>query len=107
MSSKLEIYANENGRSPFLEWFKGLDRQTQARVDTYVYRLSFGSSENQIKALKRGLFELKINYGPGYRVYFGHIGRQNILLLLGGSKATQNRDILKARKLWSEYGKKK
>ena len=64
-----------------------------------------GGSKKSIKALKDGIFEIKITYGPGFRVYFAKDGDELIILLIGGDKKTQIRDIDKAKKLWRSYGK--
>ena len=64
-----------------------------------------GGAKKSIRALKDGVFEIKIPYGPGYRVYFAEDGKSLIILLVGGDKKTQNRDIEKAKEIWRNYGK--
>ncbi|MEI6390192.1 MAG: type II toxin-antitoxin system RelE/ParE family toxin [Verrucomicrobiota bacterium] len=92
----------EAGRSPFAEWFDGLDAVTAARVDKYIRRLeaaNFGAA----KPLREGVFELRLDFGPGYRVYYGREGRRIIILLGGGSKRRQDADIAAAIERWKRY----
>src|SRR5580704_17529371 len=92
----------ESGRSPFADWFDSLDAVTAARVDKYIRRLeagNFGSAE----ALQEGVSELKLDFGPGYRVYFGRDGKTIIILLGGGSKRRQSADIAAAIERWKKY----
>jgi putative addiction module killer protein len=103
MNGSFEIreYA-EGGRSPFAEWFGGLDAVTAARVDRYIRRLEAGNFA-AAKALRDGVFELRLDFGPGYRVYFGREGRALIILLGGGSKRRQDADIAAAVERWKRY----
>lgn len=85
-----ETYAN---------WFDSLrDRKARARIDIRIRRLSLGNPGN-VKPIGRGVSELRIDYGPGYRVYFVQRGPMLIILLAGGDKRTQERDIKKALEL--------
>ena len=90
------------GRSPFAEWFDGLDAVTAARVDRYVRRLETGNF-GAAKSLRDGVFELRLDFGPGYRVYYGREGRTVIILLGGGSKRRQDADITAALERWKRY----
>ena len=92
----------EPGRSPFAEWFDDLDSVTAARVDRYVRRLEAGNF-GAAKALREGVFELRLDFGPGYRVYYGREGRTIIILLGGGSKRRQDADIAAAVERWKRY----
>jgi putative addiction module killer protein len=92
----------ENGRSPYAEWFDGLDNVTADRVDKYVGRLEQGNF-SAAKALQAGVFELRLDFGPGYRVYYGREGRTLIILLAGGSKRRQDADIAAAVARWKRY----
>ncbi len=94
----------ETGRSPFAEWFNGLDAVTAARVDKYIRRLETGNF-GAAKSLRDGVYELRIDFGPGYRVYYGREGRTIIILLGGGSKRRQNADIAAALARWKKYRK--
>ena len=92
----------ENGRSPYAEWFDGLDNVTADRVDKYVGRLEHGNF-SAVKALPAGVFEVRMDFGPGYRVYFGREGRAIVILLGGGSKRRQDADIAAAVQRWKRY----
>src|SRR5579859_3595715 len=92
----------EAGRSPFGEWFDDLDAVTAARADRYVRRLEAGNF-GAAKSLRDGVFELRLDFGPGYRVYYGREGRTIIILLGGGSKRRQDADIAAAVQRWKRY----
>jgi putative addiction module killer protein len=104
---QIELYLTESGDSPFIKWLIKLGKVTRIIVHKYIDRVVSGGSKKNIKALDNGIFEIKIRYGPGYRVYFAEDKECIILLLLGGDKDSQKSDILKANKYWSHYGKKK
>ena len=83
----------------FASWFAGLrDRKARARIAIRIRRLSLGNT-GDVKPIGSGVSELRIDYGPGYRVYFLQRGPMLIILLGGGDKRTQDRDIKKAREL--------
>ncbi|MEY2429831.1 MAG: hypothetical protein QOJ40_2716 [Verrucomicrobiota bacterium] len=90
------------GRSPFAEWFNGLDSVTAARVDRYVRRLEAGNF-GAAKSLREGVYELRLDFGPGYRVYYGRHGKSIIVLLGGGDKRHQPADIANAVARWKQY----
>ncbi len=92
----------ESGRSPFAEWFNELDAVTAARVDKYLRRLEAGNF-GAAKTLREGVFELRMDFGPGYRVYYGITARTIIVLLGGGSKRRQDADIAAAVKRWKHF----
>jgi putative addiction module killer protein len=93
----------EGGRIPFDEWFDSLeDVRTQAVVASRLVRVRAGNL-GDCKAVGGGVFELRIDFGPGLRVYFGRKGRELIVLVGGGSKRTQAKDIAFAQRLWKEY----
>ncbi|MGA2657244.1 MAG: type II toxin-antitoxin system RelE/ParE family toxin [Verrucomicrobiota bacterium] len=92
----------ENGRSPYAGWFEGLDNVTADRVDKYMRRLEQGNFA-AAKALPEGVFELRMGFGPGYRVYYGREGRAILILLGGGSKRRQGADIAAAVERWKRY----
>ena len=103
MSAPFEICEYiESGRSPFAEWFDELDAVTAARVDRYVRRLESGNF-GAAKVLGEGVSELRLDFGPGYRVYFGRDGKTLIILLGGGSKRRQDADIAAAIARWKRY----
>jgi putative addiction module killer protein len=93
---------SETGRSPFAEWFDELDPVTAARVDRYIRRLESGNF-GAAKVLREGVSELRLDFGPGYRVYFGRDGKTLIILLGGGSKRRQDADIATAIARWQRY----
>ena len=92
----------ENGCSPFAEWFEGLDNVTAERVDKYLRRLEQGNF-GAARALQEGVFELRMDFGPCYRVYYGREGRTILILLGGGSKRRQDTDIAAAVARWKRY----
>src|SRR3990172_12995525 len=92
----------EAGRSPFAEWFDALDAVTAARVQRCIRRLETGTF-GAAKPLREGVFELRLDFGPGYRVYYGREGRTFVILLGGGSKRRQDADIAAAVARWKRY----
>lgn len=103
---KVEQLELPNGKEPFSEWFDDLDIRIQAKVALFVDRVAAGGSKKNIKPLGEGVFEIKIDFGSGYRVYFGELDNIIILLLLGGDKSTQSKDIETAKRYWREYVQK-
>lgn len=102
---ELCIYQDAKGRQPFVVWFDSLaDRGLQARVLQRLDRLQAGNS-GDCRALGKGLIELRIDTGPGYRIYFAGMGISRFLILGGGSKRTQAADIERARK-WLDDARK-
>jgi putative addiction module killer protein len=100
---EIREYVSRNGKKPFFDWLKKLrDPQATERILLQIDRLESGNT-GQCKSLGEGLHELRIHYGPGYRVYFGNTGKHIILLLCGGNKASQQHDIKRARKYWKDY----
>ena len=92
----------EAGRSPFGDWFDSLDAAVAARVDRYVRRLEAGNF-GAAKSLREGVHELRMDFGPGYRVYFGMDGKTLVILLGGGDKRRQSADIADAIERWKRY----
>lgn len=86
-------YHQRSGRVPFRRWFEALNAPAAAKVTTALV----GS----------GVYEIRINFGPGYRVYFGKDGEQLVILLAGGIKQRQPRDIQAAKHLWQDYNRRK
>ena len=83
----------------FTRWFEKLrDRNARSRIDVRIYRLSFGNY-GDAKSVGKGVSEMRINYGPGYRIYFCKRGRNVVILLAGGDKGSQSRDIRTAQEL--------
>ena len=103
---EIREYIDDRGRSPFGRWFNGLDARAAARVRTSLARMEAGNLSN-VRGVGRGVLELRINVGPGYRVYFGRDGDTLIVLLGGGTKRRQRQDIETARSHWQNYKRRK
>ena len=101
MLSVLE-YLDRAGTSPFAEWFQTLDATAAAKVTSAVRRLELGNFSN-VKGVSAGVFEYRIDFGPGYRVYFGKDGDAVVILLGGGTKKRQDRDIAITQERWADY----
>ena len=99
-------YLDVNGRSPFRLWFDQLDRTAAAKVTVALTRIGMGNFSN-VKSVGSGVLECRIDYGPGYRIYFGRDGEAIVVLLCGGSKKRQPRDIADARIRWNDYKARK
>jgi len=100
---EIRRYLTEGGRDVFGEWMAGLkDAKTRAKIVARIDRLAVGNF-GDCKALGGGLLELKIDWGPGYRVYYALIGKEWVLLLAGGDKRRQSSDIDRARKYLADY----
>ncbi len=102
---RIEEYVAE-GVSPFRRWFDDLDAQAAAFVTAAIERLGEGNTSN-VKSIGEGAAELKINRGPGYRVYFGWDGKTLVILLGGGTKRRQQNDIDAALRRWRDYKKRR
>ncbi len=97
------IYQDPTGHEPFTEWLEDLrDPQTRRRILTRLRRVAQGNL-GDVKALKNGIFELRLQFGPGYRIYLGEDGNTIVVLLLGGDKSSQHKDIELAKMYWMEY----
>ena len=100
---EIEIYLTPNRRCPFTEWLNSLrDIRARAAIRVRLDRIRFGNF-GDFKFLGEGLYELRIHTGPGYRVYYGSIDSKIVLLLCGGDKHSQERDIRKATEYWQDY----
>lgn len=104
MKYSVEIYRNAVGKEPFSEWLYALrDVKARARIRNRIARIEELGAFGDCEPVGEGIFELRFFFGPGYRVYFGRIGERIILLLCGGDKRTQARDIRRAKQLFNEY----
>ena len=103
---EIRYYLARDGRSPFEGWFASLDPVARARITVAVARLEQGNLSNA-KGVGEGVFEYRINFGPGYRVYFGRDGEILVILLTGGTKKRQQRDIVAAIEMWADYKHRK
>ncbi|HSR49559.1 MAG TPA: type II toxin-antitoxin system RelE/ParE family toxin [Acidobacteriota bacterium] len=99
---KIEEHVTANGRSRFGDWFKSLDASAAARVAVALYRLEKGNF-GSVKSLGGDLFEVKLPFGPGYRIYFGRKEQDRIILLAGGTKRRQRQDIRRVQFDWRDY----
>jgi putative addiction module killer protein len=99
---ELLYYESGNGKSPFDDWFSGLNAAAAAKVTVALTRLEQGNLSNA-KGVGEGVMEYRIDWGPGYRVYFGRDGEVVVILLTGGTKQRQQRDIAAAKEHWADY----
>lgn len=95
-------YLSANGKNPYREWLDRLDVTTRARIQARVLRFSTGNLGDH-KSVGSGVWEARVMFGPGYRIYFGKDGAQLVLLLLGGDKSTQAVDVARAQESWKSY----
>src|ERR1700728_3173225 len=103
---ELRYYLGSDGDSPFEDWFTVLDAVAAAKVSVALVRLEQGNLANA-KGVGQGVLEYRIDWGPGYRVYFGRDGDVLVILLTGGTKKRQQRDIETAHELWADYKKRR
>lgn len=99
-------YLDAGGRSPFRRWFDQLDATAAAKVSAALYRLGQGNFSN-VQGVTGGIFEYRIDFGPGYRIYFGKDGSTFVIILGGGTKKRQSRDIGAAANAWLDYKRRK
>lgn len=100
---ELLFYETKNGKCPFEDWLNGLrDVASRAIIRNRLNRVRLGNLGNT-RSLGNGVWELKIDFGPGYRIYYGEDGPRIVILLLGGDKSTQGRDIETAKEFWEDY----
>lgn len=99
-------YLEPDGRSPFAEWFSDLEATAAARVTVALTRIEQGTL-SAFKGVGAGVLEYRIDFGPGYRVYFGLDAETLVILLGGGTKKRQQRDIEAAKLRWDDYKRRK
>jgi putative addiction module killer protein len=103
VSKQIERYVTTDGKVPFSDWFNRLkDVQAKLKVTKRLTRVELGNF-GDYKSVGDGVFELRIDYGPGYRIYFAQVGSVIYLLLCGGDKQSQQQDIKKAKNYWQDY----
>ncbi|MGH7207452.1 MAG: type II toxin-antitoxin system RelE/ParE family toxin [Nitrospiraceae bacterium] len=103
---ELRVYVTVDGQCPFTEWLASLrNGKARAKIRVRLDRVSLGNV-GDCHSVGEGVQELRIDYGPGYRVYFGQLGLTIVLLLCGGDKSTQAKDIDLAKHYWNEYGRR-
>jgi putative addiction module killer protein len=103
---EVRIYVDALGRRPFAKWLDGLSGAAHAKVETAIARMETGNLSN-VRPVGSGVAEYRIDFGPGYRIYFGRDGDALIIVLAGGTKQRQQRDIAAAKVLWQEYRQRK
>ncbi|MGY6662462.1 MAG: type II toxin-antitoxin system RelE/ParE family toxin [Glycocaulis sp.] len=101
----IAVYEDAKGNAAFDAWFGGLESRAAARVTRALTQLERGGGD--LKSVGESVAELRIDYGPGYRVYFGQDGETLVILLCGGTKTRQQKDIDRAHALWAEYKTRK
>ncbi|PKP77222.1 MAG: addiction module protein [Alphaproteobacteria bacterium HGW-Alphaproteobacteria-3] len=99
-------YVDDSDRSPFGIWYATLDAHAASRTTKALVQLSHGNTSN-VKGVGSGVLELKVDFGPGYRVYFGKDGERIVILLAGGTKKRQQHDIEMAQLRWATYKARK
>jgi len=100
-----KIYQNENGRQPFIKWLESIkDLTTKARIKNRVAHIALGNF-GDCKIIGQGVSELRLHFGSGYRGYFGKINNVAILLLGGGDKSSQTKNIKQAMRCWEDFEK--
>ncbi|MBO1347648.1 MAG: type II toxin-antitoxin system RelE/ParE family toxin [Hormoscilla sp. GUM202] len=100
---EIRRYATLDDKVPVTEWVESLrDSKARRKIKSRFERIELGNL-GDYRSVGGGVCELRIDYGPGYRVYFGQIGWKIVLLLCGGDKSTQEQDIRKAQEYWTDY----
>ncbi len=102
---EIDIYRTESGKEPFVDWKDSLDITISSRIEARIARIRSSGNLGDYKALKEGVYELRLDFGSGYRIYFGlDDGKKKIVVLLvGGAKKTQPKDIDKAKLYWQDH----
>ncbi len=103
---ELVVYVTEEGKAPFDQWFENLDTIAALKVRTALARVETGNL-GDVKPIGQGVSERRITFGPGYRVYFGKDGDKIVILLCGGTKKRQSKDIEQAKAFWDDYKNRK
>ena len=103
---ELRAYIDENGNKRFAQWLEGLDAAVAAKVTIALARMEQGNF-SKVKGVGSGVFEHKIDFGPGYRIYFGKDGDRLVILIGGGTNKRQQQDIAAAQECWAAYKRRK
>lgn len=106
VSVQILEYLDSRSRSPFAAWFNGLNAPAAAKVTTALFQLSVANWSG-VKGVGGGVFERKIDFGPGYRIYFNKDGETLVILLGGSTKQHQQHAIEAARERWTDYRRRK
>lgn len=100
---EIDIYKTANGKEPYIEWLESLDRSVRARIKARFTRIQETKNLGIYEPVGDGVFEFKFDFGPGYRVYFGFNADVFLILLFGGNKKGQQRDIEKSKEYWRDH----
>jgi putative addiction module killer protein len=103
---ELRGYIDDKGKKRFALWLESLDAVAAAKVTIALTRMEHGNFSNA-KGVGTGVYEYKIDFGPGYRIYFGRDGDRLVILIGGGTKKRQARDIRAAQECWADYKRRK
>ena len=103
---EIREFLDEKGSSPYGKWFNRLNAMAAVKVATAIHRMEQGNFSN-VKGVGAGVYEYRIDFGPGYRIYFGKDGDQLVILLAGGTKKRQDADIAAAKEFWQKYKRRK
>lgn len=104
---EIELYGSEDGKVPFNVWIESITSpKTQQVIDARITRIRLGLM-GDVNDVGDGVHEFRIDFGPGYRIYFANTGLTLILLLCGGDKSTQKKDIKQAKTFWADYQARK
>ena len=103
---ELVVYVSDEGKAPFDDWFNKLDTVAALKIRTALARIETGKL-GDVKSVGQGVSERRITFGAGYRVYFGQDGDKLVILLCGGTKKRQSKDIEQAKTFWSDYKSRK
>ena len=104
--TEVREYLDAEGNSPYAKCFDRLNVAAAVKAATAVHRMEQGNFSN-VKGVGAGVYEYRINFGPGYRIYFGKDGDRLVILLAGGTKKRQDADITSAKGYWSDYKRRK
>ncbi len=100
---EVEVYSTNEGKQPFTEWLNSLkDKKGADKILLRIRRIQTGNLGDH-KSIADGVFELRVDSGPGYRIFFGKVENRIILLLCGGNKNSQDNDIQRALQYWADY----
>ena len=103
MEQEIVVYETRSGKLPFWDWLMGLkDVKGRSIIQARIERIRLGNF-GDCRTVGDGVQELRIKFGPGYRIYFGRDGQRLVILLCGGDKSRQQKDIGVAKALWKEY----
>jgi len=103
---EIREYLDSQDQSPFAAWFTGLNARAAAKIAVHLKRMELGNLSN-VEPVGEGVLEKKIDWGPGYRIYFGRDGDALVVLLVGSDKSDQQRAIRHAQAYWQDYRKRR